>query len=69
MVDKQFVSMSVEGKVALYRAQISKTVLFARLIRDLMYRVLEMEGAVPQDVYVNSKLLSDDELDELHGLL
>ena len=69
MVDKDAVRLlSTEGP-AQYQARTSKTTMLAFLTRDFMYRVLETDGPIPQSIYANSALLTDDELDELEGLI
>lgn len=69
MVHKGAVRQSLTDGPAQYEARASKTAMLAFLTRDFMYRVLETDGPIPQDIYENSKLLTDDELDELEGLI
>ena len=54
---------------ARYRARLSKTMALTQLSRDFLYRVLETEGPIPRAIFDSSRLLSDDELEELEGLL
>lgn len=74
MVDKGFVNLSKpegpEGKgPAIYTARISKTATLAHMARDFMRRVLEVDGPLPASTFSDSKLLTNEELDELEGLL
>lgn len=71
MVDKGFVNLSKpEGKgAAVYMARVSKTTTLAHMARDFMRRVLEVDGPLPASTFSDSKLLTDEELDELEGLL
>ncbi|PHR91825.1 MAG: penicillinase repressor [Robiginitomaculum sp.] len=55
--------------VALYTARVSKTATLANMARDFMRRVLEVDGPLPHVVFSASKLLNDEELEELEGLL
>ena len=73
MTDKGFVVISKpEGKTsapALVTARISKTTTLAHMAREFFGRVLEVDGPLPASAFTGSTLLSDDELDELEGLL
>lgn len=69
MVDKDMVAMEITDGPAHYRARLSKNMALTGLSRDFLYRVLETEGPIPRQIFVGSKLLSDDELEELEGLL
>jgi hypothetical protein len=53
----------------LFHARLSKTMALTQLSRDFLYRVLETEGPIPSAIFSGSRLLSDDELEELEGLL
>lgn len=70
MESKGFVSLQKREKsVATYTAKASKTTVLANMARDFMDRVLEIDGPMPLGVFANSKILSDEDLDELEGLL
>ena len=69
MVDKNLVVLNAEEGIATYSARTSKTTTLSSLTRDFMYRVLEIDGPIPSSIYNNSKLLSDDDLDEMDGLI
>jgi len=73
MADKGFVEISKpEGKVsapAQVRARVSKTTTLAHMAREFFGRVLEVDGPLPASIFTGSTLLTDDELDELEGLL
>lgn len=73
MADKGFVeTLKPEGKAsspAQVRARASKTTTLAHIARDFFGRVLEVDGSLPTSTFTGSTLLSDEELDELEGLL
>lgn len=73
MADKGFVEISKpEGKVsapAQVRVRVSKTTTLAHMAREFFGRVLEVDGPLSASAFSGSTLLSDDELDELEGLL
>lgn len=71
MQDKGFVVLKKpkSGGVAVYVPRVSKTATLAHIGRDFMRRVLEIEGPLPTDTFADSKILTDDELRELEGLL
>ncbi len=70
MEDKGFIFMHKPQKgPAVYKAKISKTATLAHMAQDFMRRVLELEGPLPASTFTESKILTDEELDELEGLL
>jgi len=69
MGDKGFVSISKQGGPAHVSAKISKTTALAGMAREFFGRVLEVDGPLPASTFTGSTLLSDEELDELEGLL
>jgi len=69
MSDKGFVRVSKQGAPAKVSANISKTTTLAGMAREFFGRVLEVDGPLPTSTFTGSTLLSDEELDELEGLL
>lgn len=69
MTDKGFVALDKNHSPACYRAIVSKTATLASMTRDFMRQVLEIDGPLPTSAFSDSKILSDEELDELEGLL
>lgn len=69
MADKGFVTVSTTVKPASVSARISKTTTLAHMAREFFGRVLEVDGPLPASAFTGSTLLSDEELDELEGLL
>lgn len=69
MIEKGQVRTEPGEKATLYRARVSKAATLAHMARDFMRRVLEVNGAVPMAVFDASPILSDDDLDEIEGLL
>ena len=53
----------------LVSANISKTTTLAQMAREFFGRVLEVDGPLPASAFSGSTLLSDEELEELEGLL
>ncbi len=58
-----------EKSVAQYTAKASKTTILANMTRDFTSRVLELKDPPPNTLFSSSKILNDDELEELEGLL
>lgn len=73
MISKGFVEVSKpEGKASApvqVKARVSKTTTLAQMAREFFGRVLEVDGPFPTSAFAGSTLLSDEELDELEGLL
>ncbi len=69
MGEKGFVERVKDKGPALYVAKVSKTATLANIARDFMRRVLEVDGPMPASAFTGSKILTDEELDELEGLL
>lgn len=51
--------------VTVFRAEIDKVNTLGALIKQLARNVLNVEGALPVNMFADSPLLSDDELDQL----
>lgn len=69
MADKGFVTITKSTPPAKVSARVSKTTTLAHMAREFFGRVLEVDGPLPASAFTGSTLLSDDELDELEGLL
>jgi len=69
MENKGFVRLDKGEGAARYAANISKTATLAKMTRDFMARVLEIDGPLPTSAFTDSKILTDEDLDELEGLL
>jgi len=73
MTDKGFVEISKPDRKssapAEVKARVSKTTTLAHMAREFFGRVLEVDGPLPTSTFTDSTLLSDEELDELEGLL
>ncbi|HHK73713.1 MAG TPA: BlaI/MecI/CopY family transcriptional regulator [Rhizobiales bacterium] len=69
MADKGFVSVHKGSGPAKVSARVSKTTTLARMARAFFGQVLEVDGPLPATAFSGSRLLSDEELDELEGLL
>ncbi|MFQ5563224.1 MAG: BlaI/MecI/CopY family transcriptional regulator [Parvularculaceae bacterium] len=52
-----------------YAAAVGKITLLSRMIRDFSGRVLEIDAAPPAVLFADSKLLSEEEIDELEKIL
>jgi predicted transcriptional regulator len=69
MVDKGLVHESVEHGLNMYRARVGKVATLAALSTDFARRVLEIDGALPAQAFADSRLLSEQELQQLDALL
>ena len=69
MVDKGLISkMSVDG-VNIYEAEVTKVAMLGRMIADFSARVLELDATPAAAFFAESKLLSEQELEELEEVL
>lgn len=69
MADKGLISkMAVDG-VNIYEAEVGKVALLGKMIADFSKRVLELDAAPAAAFFTDSKLLSEDELEELEAVL
>jgi len=69
MVDKGLVDESVEHGLNMYRARVGKVATLAALSTDFARRVLEIDGALPAQAFADSRLLSEQELQQLDAML
>lgn len=69
MVDKGLVEETVEHGLNMYRAKVGKVATLAALSTDFARRVLELDGALPAQAFADSRLLSEQELQQLDALL
>jgi predicted transcriptional regulator len=69
MVEKGLLKKrNVEG-INVYAAAIGKVALLSRMILDFSDRVLELDAAPSAVMFADSKLLTEDELEELERVL
>lgn len=69
MCDKDLLKKSQKGGVNTYAAVVGKVTLLGRMIQDFSSRVLEIEAAPPAVLFAQSKLLTEEELEELEQML
>ena len=69
MADKGLISKSPVDGVNIYEPQVGKVAMLSRMIADFSKRVLELDTAPAAAFFSESKLLSDDELEELEDVL
>jgi predicted transcriptional regulator len=69
MRDKGLVSERDQHGLHVYRARIGKIAMLALLANDFGRRVLEIDGPLPLQAFADSRLLSEDELEQLSALL
>lgn len=69
MSDKGLVSKTPVEGVNIYQAQVGKVALLGRMIADFSNRVLELDAAPAAAFFAESKLLSEEELEELEDVL
>lgn len=69
MCDKGLLKKRPRDGLNTYAAAIGKVTLLGRMIQDFSSRVLEIESAPPALLFAQSKLLTDEELEELEEML
>ncbi len=69
MVDKDLISKTSVDGVNIYEAEVSKVAMLGRMIADFSARVLELDTAPAAAFFADSKLLSEEELEELEEVL
>ncbi|HEU4774277.1 MAG TPA: BlaI/MecI/CopY family transcriptional regulator [Lysobacter sp.] len=69
MVEKGLVEERDSHGLYVYRAAIGKVATLAALSADFARRVLDIEGPLPTQAFADSRLLNEDEIDELAALL
>ena len=69
MADKGLISKTPVDGVNIYEPQVGKVAMLSRMIADFSKRVLELDTAPAAAFFSESKLLSDDELEELEDVL
>jgi len=69
MIDKGLVEEGSVHGLNVYRARVGKVATLAALSADFARRVLEIDGPLPVQAFADSRLLDEDELDELESLL
>ncbi len=69
MADKGLISKTPVDGVNIYAPQVGKVAMLSRMIADFSKRVLELDSTPATAFFADSKLLSDDELQELEAVL
>lgn len=69
MCEKNLLSRREGEGVNTYAASVTKVALLGLMIRDFSGRVLELDAAPPAVMFANSKLLTEDEVEELEKVL
>lgn len=69
MVDKGLVKEGSQHGLNVYSAKVGKVATLAALSADFARRVLEIDGPLPTQVFAESRLLSDKEIEQLQALL
>lgn len=69
MVDKGLVEETSAHGLHVYRAKVGKVATLAALSADFARRVLELDGALPVQAFADSRLLSEQEVQQLEALL
>ncbi|MGE0408885.1 MAG: BlaI/MecI/CopY family transcriptional regulator [Amphiplicatus sp.] len=69
MCEKGLLKKSAGESVNAYSAGVGKIALLSRLIQDFSGRVLELDAAPPALLFAQSKLLTEDEVEELEKML
>ena len=69
MTEKGLISKAAKDGVNIYEAQVTKVSVLGRMISDFSKRVLELDSAPAAAFFSDSKLLSEQELEELETML
>lgn len=69
MIKKGFVEAIPEGNKKSYRAKVEKVSILASYAQDLAKRVFELDGPLPVAMFSDSRLIDDEEIDDLEKLL
>ncbi len=69
MSEKGLISKTPVEGVNIYEAEVGKVALIGRMVADFSKRVLELDAAPTAAFFAESKLLSEDELEELEAVL
>ncbi|MEE2691360.1 MAG: BlaI/MecI/CopY family transcriptional regulator [Pseudomonadota bacterium] len=69
MVDKELLKRRPSDGVNAYSAAVGKVDLLGRMIQDFSDRVLELDAAPPAVFFAQSKLLTQEEVEELEKVL
>jgi len=69
MCEKGLVKKKASDGVNVYSAAIGEVALLSRMILDFSDRVLELDATPSAVMFADSRLLSDDEIEELEKIL
>ncbi len=69
MLEKAMVSQQLRHGVQVYEAQLEKVSTLAAFAHDFGRRVMEMDGPLPANMFTGSKLIDQQELEQLEQIL
>jgi BlaI family penicillinase repressor len=69
MLEKSMVSQHTRHGVQVYEALLEKVGTLAAFAHDFGRRVMEMDGPLPANMFTGSKLIDEQELEQLEQLL
>lgn len=69
MLEKSMVSQQLRHGVQVYEAQLEKVSTLAAFAHDFGRRVMEMDGPLPANMFTGSKLIDQQELEQLEQML
>lgn len=69
MLEKAMVSQQSRHGVLVYEAQLEKVGTLAAFAHDFGRRVMEMDGPLPVNMFTGSKLIDQQELEQLEQML
>jgi len=69
MLEKQMLSQQTVHGVHVYRAQLEKVGTLAAFARDFGRRVMELEAPLPVAMFTGSRLVNQNELNQLQQML
>ena len=69
MLDKGLIDVRTLHGIKVYQATEKKLNMLARLIQHFSRNILDTDTPLPAAAFVGSKMISEDEIDELDALL
>ena len=69
MLEKSMVGQQLRHGVQVYEAQLEKVSTLAAFAHDFGRRVMEMDGPLPANMFTGSKLIDQQELEQLEQML
>jgi len=69
MLDKNYLRASAVGNKKYYAATLDKVSTLASYVKDFSSRILELDQALPVAMFADSRLISEEEIEQLEAKL